>query len=158
MDNSMRIRMKNKVNFCEADKLIERYYDGLTCVEEEKQLRSFLSQSNLPERYAPEQAIFGYFQAKKMKVQFSLRPYFRWASVAAVILAGVFIVKFYIAENQLDYAYVDGKKITNMSEIKSQALASLSDISAKNNEVEDGLKNMNNDELIKSQLEVFSGF
>jgi len=154
----MKIRIKNKITFSEADKLIERYYDGLTSADEEKQLRSFLSQSTLPERYKPEQAIFGYFDGKKKKVQFSLRPTIRWASVAAVILASVFIAKLYLTEKQSDYAFIDGKKITNMSEIKSQALASLSDISAKNNEVEDGLKNVNNDELIKKQLDVFSGF
>jgi hypothetical protein len=154
----MKIRIKNRISNSEADKLIERYYDGLTSVEEEKQLLIFLSQSNLPDHYKPEQAIFGYFDGKKKKVQFSLRPYIRWASVAALILASVFISKQYMVEKNTDYAFVDGKKITNISEIKSQALASLSDISAKNNEVEDGLKNMNNDELIKKQLDVFSGY
>ena len=154
----MKIRIKNNIDFSETDKLIERYYDGLTSVEEEKQLRSFLSQLNLPERYKPEHDIFGYFDSNKKKVQFSLRPYIRWASVAAIIFAGVFITQLYLAEKQSDYAYIEGKKITNISEIKSQALASLSDISAENNEVEDGLKNMNNDEVIKKQLDVFSGF
>lgn len=153
----MKIRIKNKISFSEADKLIERYYDGLTSVGEEKQLQSFLSESTLPERYRPEQAIFGYFDGKKKKVRFSIRPYIRWASVAAVLLCSIFITQLYVNEQNSDYAYVNGEKMTNLSEIKLQALASLSDIGTKNNEVADGLKNLNNNELIEQQLEVFSG-
>jgi hypothetical protein len=43
-----------------------------------------------------------------------------------------------------------------MHEIKSQALASLTDISSSKDEVAEGLKNINNKELIQQQLAVFS--
>ncbi len=153
----MKIMMKHKLNFDEADKLIGMYYEGLTTVDEERKLNKFLSQSNLPEKYKPEQAIMGYFVQKKQKVVFHFQPTLRWAGVAAVILFSAFGINRYLNENQTNFAYIDGKKITNVQEIKSRALATLSDISSKNNEVEEGIKNINNRELIEQQLEVFSG-
>ena len=153
----MKIKMKYKLSFSEADKLIERYYEGLTSGEEEKQLDEFLSQPNLPEQYKPEQAIFGYFDHKKHKPHFSLRPYISWISAAAVILSVVFGLQFLEAGNRSDYAYIDGKRITDIREVKSQALASLSDIDSGTKEVEESFINLNNNDLIKDQLEVFSG-
>jgi hypothetical protein len=153
----MKIKLKYKLSFSETDKLIERYYDGLTSVEEEKQLTEFLSQPNLPAKYEPEQAIFGYFSQKKQKAHFSLKPYIRWISAAAVILSVVFGLQFLEAGNRGDYAYIDGKKITDIQEVKSQALASLSDIDSGSDEMEKSFKNLNNKDLIKDQLDIFSG-
>ena len=153
----MKIKMKYKLDFYEADKLIEKYYEGLTTVEEERKLKKFLSQSNLPEYYKPEQTIIGYFNSKKQKTPIRFLTIIRWAGAAAVVLFAVFSTNRYINENQANFAYIDGKKITNVQEIKSRALASLSDISSKNNEVESGLKDLDNRELIKQQLDMFSG-
>jgi len=153
----MKIKMKYKLSFSEADKLIERYYEGLTTGVEEKRLMDFLSQSKLPDRFKPEQAIFGYFHQKKQKPHFSVRSYISWISAAAVILSVVFGLQFLEAGNRGDYAYIDGKRITDIREVKSQALASLSDIDTGTNEVEESFKNLNNKDLIKDQLNVFSG-
>jgi len=151
------MKIKHKINFSDADQLIERYYEGLTSIDEEKQLQKFLSKPNLPERFETEKAIFGYFDNKKQKKHFNILPYIRWASVAVIIGFVMVGVQMLTAENRTDYAYIDGVKITNVREVKSQALASLSDISSKNNEVEDGLKNLNDKNLIEQQLDVFSG-
>ena len=43
MDNSMMIRFKNKADFEAIDRLIEKYYEGMTTVDEEKRLHAFLS-------------------------------------------------------------------------------------------------------------------
>ena len=153
----MKIRMKYKMTFEEADRLIERYYEGLTSGEEERKLQQFLSQPGLPERYEPEQALFGYFNHKKEKRHISLIPYKRWASVAAVVVLVLVGSQVFFIHPQRNYAYVDGKKITNVHEIKSQALASLSDLSSSTDEVEEGFKNINDNELIEQQLDVFSG-
>jgi hypothetical protein len=153
----MIFNIKHKLNFSEADMLIEKYYEGLTTVEEEKQLRDFLSQPSLPERFEPEQAILGYFNHKKQKTHFSLLPTIRWASAAAVIALIIIGSQLFVIERQSNYAYIDGKKVTDVREIKSQALASLSDISSSTDEVAEGLKSINGNELIQQQLDVFSG-
>ena len=43
----------------EADRLLEKYYDGLTTTAEERLLQQFLLQDNLPTRYDPDKAILG---------------------------------------------------------------------------------------------------
>ncbi len=153
----MKISIKHRISYGEADRLIERYYDGLTTVEEEKRLQRFLAQSGLPERYQPEQAIFGYFEKKKRKPVFRIQPYIRWASAAAAVVVVAFSVQRFTAGKSSDYAYVNGVKITNINEVKSQALASISDVTTDNNEVEKSFGNLNDNELMQQQLDVFSG-
>lgn len=153
----MKLKIKHKLSFSEADMLIERYYEGLTTVEEEKRLRCFLSQRNLPERFEPEQAILGYFNHKKEKVHFSLLLTIRWASAVAVVALIIVGSQLLAIGKKSNYAYIDGKKTTDVREIKSQALASLSDILSSKDEVAEGLKNINSNELVEQQLNVFSG-
>ena len=152
----MKIRYIHSFSFEKADKLIEKYYDGLTTVAEEKELRGFLSQSNLPEQYKVERDILGFFEAKKkkQKLKVQLIPFQRWSSVAAVLVIGVFCIKFYMTAYPSNFAYVDGEKITDASQVKQSAMASLNDLSS--DEVEDGLNSLNDSELIDQQLSVFS--
>lgn len=152
----MIIKMKYRLSVSEADRLIEKYYDGLTTGAEEKQLKEFLMQPGLPEQYTPEQAIFGYFDHKKEKKHVNLRSSLRWAAVAAVIVLGVYGTQLFISTDQSNYAYIDGRKVSDIKEIKSQALASLDDISSSKDEVQESLKNINDNELVEQQLDVFS--
>lgn len=154
----MKIRMKHKITFEEADQLIERYYDGLTSVEEERLLKEFLLQPGLPAHYEAEKAIFGYFKPQLEKSGFNIRPFMRWASVAAVLLVGIYSIQLFITDAHTSYAYVDGMKITDMNEIKFQAMAMLQDIPSGNEEVEEGINSLNNKDIIQQQLEMFSNF
>ena len=153
----MKLTFKHKITFKQADKLIEKYYDGFTTVEEEKLLQDFLTQANLPAKYKPEQAIFGYFETKKQKPVYKIRPYIRWVGAAAAMLVLAVGIQTFTWKNSASYAYVDGVKITNKNEIKTQALASLSNVSADNNEVEQSIENLNDNGIMQQQLDVFSG-
>jgi hypothetical protein len=148
--------MKYRLSFSKADRLIEKYYDGLTTGAEEKQLKEFLMQPGLPEQYQAEQAIFGYFDHKKEKKQISMRSYLRWAAVATVIVAVVYGTQLFVYKSQSNYAYIDGRKVSGMREVKLQAMASLGNISTSNDEVRESLKSINDDELVEQQLDVFS--
>lgn len=152
----MKLRYKHALSLAEADRLIEKYYDGLTTVAEEKELRGFLSQPNLPEQYKVERDILGFFEEKKEKPKHKVQliPFKRWSSVAAVLIVGVFCAKFYMTANPDNYAYVDGKKITDVNQVKQSALASLNDLPS--DEVAEGLNSLNDSELIDQQLSVFS--
>ena len=139
----------------EAEKLMEKYYEGSTTVAEENQLRTFLAQSNVPPQFEAEKTIFGYYESKKGRKHFRLQPYLRWAA-AAVIAAGVIIpVSIFQASGKTSYAYINGVRITNTQEIISLAQSTINYVSD-NNEVEDGLDNLKNDETIKNQLDAFS--
>jgi len=153
----MNIRIKHKTDFSKLDQLIEKYYEGMTTSDEEKQIRNFLTLPGLPKRFEVEKEIFGYYDQKKKKPHAGILPYFRWASVAAAVAIVVFSLQVYMNTNQTNYACIDGKKIYDVTQIKSQALESLSDVSPKTNEVEEGFNNLNDHDVIKQQLDVFSG-
>ncbi|MEZ7867583.1 MAG: hypothetical protein QMB37_09055 [Paludibacteraceae bacterium] len=151
----MKLIRRNIITIQEAEKLMEKYYEGSTTVAEENQLRTFLAQSNVPPQFEAEKTIFGYYESKKDRKNFRLQPYLRWAA-AAVITAGVIIpVSIFQASGKTNYAYINGVKITDTQEIISLAHSTINYVSD-NNEVEDGLDNLKNDETIKSQLDAFS--
>ena len=151
----MKLIRRNIITVDEAEKLMEKYYEGSTTVAEENQLRTFLAQSNVPPQFEAEKTIFGYYESKKDRKNFRLQPYLRWAA-AAVITAGVIIsVSIFQASGKTNYAYINGVKITDTQEIISLAHSTINYVSD-NNEVEDGLDNLKNDETIKNQLDAFS--
>ena len=151
----MKLIRRNIITVDEAEKLMEKYYEGSTTVAEENQLRTFLAQSNVPPQFEAEKTIFGYYESKKDRKNFRLQPYLRWAA-AAVITAGVIIpVSIFQASGKTNYAYINGVKTTNTQEIISLAQTTINFVSD-NNEVEDGLDNLKNDETIKNQLDAFS--
>ena len=153
----MKLNKRNIITDQEAEKLIEKYYEGETTVDEENQLRTYLAQSNVPDRFEPEKAIFGYFESKKPKKRFILQPYLRWMEVAAVVAGVIISVSLFQRAGNTNYAYVDGKKITDMQTIKSLAHSTIINVVSDNNEVKQGLDNIKNNEMIKTQLDVFSG-
>ena len=151
----MKLIKRDIITVDEAEKLMEKYYEGSTTVAEENQLRTFLAQSNVPPQFEAEKTIFGYYESKKDRKNFRLQPYLRWAA-AAVITAGVIIpVSIFQASGKTNYAYINGVKITDTQEIISLAQTTINYVSD-NNEVEDGLDNLKNDETIKNQLDAFS--
>jgi hypothetical protein len=152
----MRIKFKYSMTFEKADQLIERYYEGLTSVDEERQLQEFLSQADLPLKYEPEQAIFGYFRPQKQNV--IRKSFLRWSGVAAALLVGVFAIQLFNDSNLSNYAYVDGKKITDMDEIKLHAMASIENLPSGQTIVEENLRQVSSKELIEQQLNLFSAF
>jgi len=154
----MKIKLKYRMTLDQADILIEKYYEGLTSVEEERQLQDFLSQADLPLKYEPEQAIFGYFRPQKQKQNVSRRLFLRWSGVAAALLVGVFAIQLFIDSNLPNYAYVDGEKITDMDEIKLHAMASIENLPSGQTIVEENLRQVSSEELIEQQLNLFSAF
>ena len=151
----MKLIRRNIITVDEAEKLMEKYYEGSTTVAEENQLRTFLAQSNVPPQFEAEKTIFGYYESKKARKHLRLQTYLRWAA-AAVFAAGVIIpVSIFQVSGKTNYAYINGVKITDTQEIISLAHSTINYVSD-NNEVEDGLDNLKNDETIKSQLDAFS--
>ena len=154
----MKIRVKHTISCEQADKLITKYYDGYTTAEEEKQVRYFLSQADLPAKYQAEQAIFGYFEKEKpKKFVFIIPNYLKWASSAAVITAIVIGFMFSNRAATANYAYVDGKKITDEKVIISLAQTTVNNLVSINTELEAGLDNIRENDMIESQLDAFSG-
>jgi len=162
MDKIMQLFSKNKtISMKEADALLEKYYEGFTSAEEERQLHLFLSQPNLPEQYEADRAMMGYFAGEKQAVKPAKKtviiPMIRWASVAAALVGGVFLVKSLMMEQPQCYAYVDGVKVTDVTAVKAEAMQSINEIASGPDEVEQTTKQFKTEQVIKDQLSVFSG-
>lgn len=148
--------MRKIITIKDADVLIEKYYEGLTTLAEEKQLNEFLSQKNIPARFDTEKAMFGFFANQKAKPKGNKIQMLRWASVAAVFITMFFSTGYLFSQNDKDYAYIDGKVYTDVNIVKNRALASINDIAGTNDEVKTsaGLLQDNQD-LIEQQLSLF---
>lgn len=107
----------------DLNKMIGKYYDGLSTIEEEQQLRDFFNGENTPESYQAEKEIFFYYQSRvsvppqssglesgimnridafehdniNLKIRRRLRP---WVSAAAglIILTGSYL--FFVHEKE----------------------------------------------------------
>ncbi len=158
----MQLFSKNKtISMKEADALLEKYYEGFTSAEEERLLHLFLSQPGLPQRYEADRAMMGYFAGEKQTVKPVKRPVIipmiRWASVAAALIGGIFLVRSVMMEKPQCYAYVDGVKVTDMTAVKAEAMQSIDAIASGPDEVAQTTKQFKTEQVIKDQLSVFSG-
>jgi len=143
--------MRKIITTQEAGILLDKYYEGLTSGEEEKLLYTFLSQKNPPKPFEADKAILEYFVSQKKKRKIQIIPVLRWTSIAASIIIGMLIFHLTTTRKFDSYAYVDGKRITNIEQIKEQAFAS---IQSWNNSDKD--TNSDTDELIIQQLQLFA--
>lgn len=80
-----------------------------------------------------------------------------WISVAAVVMAFIFTTRSY-SQSKNDFAYINGKKCTNLNIIKEEAITSMNVLSEEDDEVSKsaGLLESDND-VIEQQLSVFAG-
>jgi len=144
--------MRKNITIQEATVLLDKYYEGYTSVSEEKLLYTFLSQKNLPEQFKADKAILNYFASHKKKSKIRIIPLLRWTSVAASVIIGLLIFHNLPVTGKSDsFAYVDGKKVTKMEQVKEQALASIQSWSNSENTT-----NFDTDELIIQQLQQFA--
>ncbi len=154
----MKIVKRHIVSLQEAEKLIEKYYEGETSVAEEKVLREYLSGKNVPPQFEVEKAILGYFASEKEKKTARLVPNaLKWMASAVAVVAIFLVVLFTHQPSATSYAYVNGKKITDKDEIFALAQTTVGNLMSETDEVEIGLKNIQTGQTIESQLDVFAG-
>lgn len=154
----MKILKRHIISTQEAERLIEKYYEGETLVAEENLLRNFLSQKNIPVQFEAEKAIFGYFENEKTaKKQFIMPDYLKWTAAAAVVATIVITTIFSNRPAASNYAYIDGVKTTDRQVVLTLAKSTVNYISNGNSEVETSLDNIRQNNVIEGQLDVFSG-
>jgi hypothetical protein len=154
----MKLRIKTTFDRAEIDSMLERYFEGLTSVEEEKQLYRWLSHPSLKGEYSAERAMLGYFKESKSSVQLVAMRWIKQVAVVAVlVVSGFAAIQLFTPPVQASYAYVNGTKITNPEQVRSKAMASVSGLPSSDALVDENLKNVSSKELIESQLDIFAG-
>ncbi|MEZ4980653.1 MAG: hypothetical protein R2769_03515 [Saprospiraceae bacterium] len=131
--------------------LLEKYFEGQTSLEEEKQLRDFFSKENIPEHLLPYKGLFNYFEVEQEaslsenfdekileKIQKSemvtgiRRMNFTWVRVAAMLaiaIGGLFLVKNFNTKSQdntIDWSKYEAQTPEEAYEETIKALAVVS--------------------------------
>ncbi|GHV63775.1 hypothetical protein FACS1894199_00480 [Bacteroidia bacterium] len=125
--------------------LIERYFDGLTTLKEEKWLRNYFQTANVSEEWKGYQPMFQFFAAERKPIRKNTRMRnVRWVSmVAAASVLLVLGLKFAFepptdiqnAMPAYSLAYVNGEKYTNIDRIKSEVVKTLENFADKDEDV-----------------------
>ena len=139
----------------DIDNLLNKYFEGETNIEEERMIREFFNQENLPEHLKELAPMFTFIedervalealkeikdispttrQTTKKKLTLS-RSFFISAVSAACITAVLFLFSpnnSNSGENQ-NYAWINGKRITDKDMIRMFAEKSLEDVSSNEN-------------------------
>lgn len=130
--------MKKKYDI---DRLLEKYFEGESSLEEEKILRCYFSQKSVSEEHMQYAALFQYLNEEQTKqvnfvldkkkgtnrIKIGLKVGIA-ASMALILALG--ISQIYLkSNNDQTMAYIDGHRISDIGEINSQAMISLSNVS-----------------------------
>ena len=105
------------------EKLLEKYFEATTTVDEERKLREYFSQDDVATHLQQYRPMFNYFsnaKEEKYTKQVPLKPrvnYYKWLSVAAAVVLtfGIYFGSQYQEEQRLEqekaeYAYEETKK------------------------------------------------
>jgi hypothetical protein len=122
--------------------LIDKYFEGLTSLDEEQKLRDYFQRENVPQEWEMYKPMFRYFTSEreeKNQTFSSLQPktkqiLYRWGSVAAAACLLLFIsLRFFLNTGETlpetSQAYIDGKKYTDIEHIRTETLKSLENLS-----------------------------
>ncbi|MDP2058945.1 MAG: hypothetical protein U1C58_11015 [Flavobacteriaceae bacterium] len=106
------------------EKLLEKYFEAETSLQEEKQLKDYFSSGKAAPHLAQYASLFGYFEQSKKELapvitfkKPSKINYIRWMSVAAVLVIGFSVYFNYQQkkqEKQTELAYQQVKEALEM--------------------------------------------
>ncbi|MDX9747862.1 MAG: hypothetical protein RBT57_05120 [Paludibacter sp.] len=154
----MRIKFLSRPDSAKLEQLIEKYYEAFTSSEEEKELYRLLSHPAMKGKYEAERAMLSYFKDNQ-KVQFHLpvRQMLRQVAVVAVLVVAAFYITIAITPDaQASYAWINGKKVTNIHKVKSIAQASLNNLPSSSSIIDEQLKEVSTEKVIENQLAIFA--
>lgn len=131
------------------EELLNKYFEGETSCEEERQLRQAFTQGMIPPHLEVYRPMFAFLdkenrenkvatpQAVKKTIPFRRRLIYGFSSLAAValiVLAIAGITRHYTATPD-NYVIIDGKCYTNTELVQEEALAALQEVSFSEDEV-----------------------
>lgn len=129
----------------DIDNILEKYFEGESSLEEEKILRDYFGQKDIEERHKIYAPMFNFFTEEREETLPTTKkkkklPVYVWISIAASLLLLLTVKSVYTnLENEASRSlvYIDGKRITNIQTINSEALTSLENISEMDEDVVD---------------------
>lgn len=144
----------------DIDKLLNKYFEGATSLQEEEILRNYFEKEDIAENHKAYAPMFRFFieerkpePAKETIVKPSRKKKFlTYALISGIAACFALIITIrlsYIqgnADTSKSIVYVNGKKTSDIESINYQALKSIENISD------------NDDEIISSQIDILDSF
>jgi hypothetical protein len=128
--------------------LMDKYFEGTTTCEEERQLRSFFATDEVPDEWAVYKPIFACLDEERQKVMTvqhtaRRRPlylHYLWGSIAAAILIVLGIAGYdYLSQQDTNYVIINGEKSTDIRLARQQAQKAFAEVSFSKEDVSDDL-------------------
>lgn len=137
------------------DELLNKYFEGETSCEEERELRLFFTEEEVPEDMQMYRPMFACLDKEVKEHQslskkpenkniksgrlFSRRLYYTLGGIAAGLLIFIGIANLYrhVSPIPSDYVVINGKRYTDANIIREQALSAFQDVSMSQDEVLD---------------------
>lgn len=132
------------------EELIDRYFEGLTSCEEERELRRFFTQSSVPEHLQVYRPLFTClkqevqaFRKESTPASNAIPRRRRFLFVTGGIAAGILLfigiagIRWHLPATPENFVIIDGKQYTDANLVREQALAAFRDIRTTEDEVLD---------------------
>lgn len=138
------------------EELVNKYFDGETTCEEERELRKFFTQEKVPEDLKMYGPLFAFFEEENRQqttrnevtaplprktVTFRIRLTYALSGIAAGLLLLMGIARIHRHFNALpdNYVIIDGKCYTDETLAREQAIAAFQNVSMDEDEFLDSL-------------------
>lgn len=138
------------------EELVNKYFDGETTCEEERELRRFFTQERVPEHLKEYRPLFAFFEEenrqlttkkvekpplRKKTIPFRTRLTYALSGIAAGLLLLTGIAGIHRHFNALpdSYVIIDGKCYTDENLAREQAMAAFRNVSMDEDELLDSL-------------------
>lgn len=134
------------------EELLNKYFEGETSCDEERELRRFFTRGIVPEHLEMYRPLFAFLEAEKQQVQTTIeeavpkrktplrrRILYGLSGIAAglVLLLGVAGTIRHFTPRPENYVIIDGKQYTDAKLVQEQALAAFQEVSFSQEEVFD---------------------
>lgn len=137
------------------EELLERYFEGQTSCEEERELRCYFTKGEVPEHLEIYRSLFAYLnqeaanwhdaqsEKEELPCRKTISLKYRLAYILGSVAAGLLLLMV-VTELHKDrqimpqnFVVIDGKQYTDVNLIHEQALAAFRDVSISENEILD---------------------
>lgn len=132
----------------EIEELLNKYFEGETTCEEERELRRYFTESIVPEHLQSYRPMFTFMDAehtlhhqsatregKKKPVRRIISYSLRGVAAGLLLLLGIAGLYRYFPSTPENYVIIDGKRYTDTELVREQALSAFQDVSFSKEEV-----------------------
>ena len=123
------------------DELLAKYFEGETTCEEERELRRFFTEEEVPEALQPYRPLFAYLDREAaLAARKPSRPYrllYTVSGIAAglLLLLGAAKMLFPPSAAPENYVIIDGKRYTDEKLVEAKALEALQNVGFTDEEI-----------------------